>query len=264
MSPTHQVSQQVRHKLVLLDLPKEYLTSLGVLSPFGDRMSVGEVQANLIASLMTNSYLKTTPKWFNHTVNALGAICLGLLVTAGIVERPAKSIRLKIWLSGGILGGYTGLSLLAAWQGSIVPLATPIVIWLGSGALVAVCLQLAWKQHQLHQQRQALAERQAVLLQARKLLHRVVTDIHDGPLQELKLVMDGIELLAIDHPTVNPNPLLDKLEAVGRELRAQLGNTHDGRKIGGDTRTRSRSSAGDAPAFATVGQEWRIDLTDSG
>lgn len=225
VTPTHQVTRQVRHKLVLLDLPKEYLTSLGVLSPFGDRMSVGEVQANLIASLMTNSYLKTTPQWFNHTVNALGAICLGLLVTAGIVERPTKSIRPKIWLFGGILGGYTGLSLLAAWQGSLVPLATPIVIWLGSGVLVAVCLQLAWKQHQLHQQRQALAERQAVLLQARKLLHRVVTDIHDGPLQELKLVMDGIELLAIDHPTVNPNPLLDKLEAVGRELRAQLGNT---------------------------------------
>ncbi|MDV2994134.1 MAG: hypothetical protein N4J56_003788 [Chroococcidiopsis sp. SAG 2025] len=225
VSPTHPVTRQVRHKLVLLDLPKEYLTSLGVLSPFGNRMSVGEVQANLIASLMTNSYLKTTPQWLNYIVNTLGAICLGLLITAGIVERPTKSIRAKIWLFGGILGGYTGLCLLAAWQGSLVPLATPIVIWLGSGALVAVCLQLAWKQHQLHQQRQALAERQAVLLQARKLLHRVVTDIHDGPLQELKLVMDGIELLAINHPTVNPNPLLDKLEAVGRELRAQLGNT---------------------------------------
>jgi len=225
VTPAHQVTQQVRHKLVLIDLPKEYLTSLGVLSPFGERMSVGEVQANLIASLMTNSYLRTTPKWLNYTVNTLGAVCLGLLVTAGIVERPAQSIRSKIWLSGGILGGYTGLSLLAAWQGSIVPLATPILIWLGSGVLVAVCLQLVWKQHQLHQQRQALAKRQAVLLQARKLLHRVVTDIHDGPLQELKLVMDGIELLAINHPTVNPNPLLDKLEAVGRELRAQLGNT---------------------------------------
>ncbi len=106
-----------------------------------------------------------------------------------------------------------------------MPLAMPILTWVGSGASVAVCLLLWRKQQQLHQQRQALAERQAVLSQARKLLHRVATDIHDGPLQELKLVMDAIELLAINHPTVNSNPLLDRLEAVGRDLRAQLGNT---------------------------------------
>ena len=37
-------------------------------------------------------------------------------------------------------------------------------------------------------------------LYARKLLHRIATDIHDGPLQEFKIVMDRIELLQLDHP----------------------------------------------------------------
>lgn len=44
-------------------------------------------------------------------------------------------------------------------------------------------------------------------------------------MQELKLVMDGIEFLAIKHPTLNPDPLLNRLEAVGRDLRNQLRNT---------------------------------------
>lgn len=37
--------------------------------------------------------------------------------------------------------------------------------------------------------------------------------------------MDGIGLLAVNHSTINPNPLLDRLEAVGRDLRDQLRNT---------------------------------------
>ena len=37
--------------------------------------------------------------------------------------------------------------------------------------------------------------------------------------------MDGIELLAVNNPTINYNPLLDKLEAVGRDLRDQPRNT---------------------------------------
>ncbi len=223
--PTTLEAQKIRNKLVLVDLPRKNLASFGAISPFGDRISVGELQANLIASLMTHSFLRTTPGWFDYTVNTLGAVFISLLITAQIVKNGSKSIRPKIWLFLGIVGGYTGLGFLFSWHGLIMPLAMPILTWVGSGASVAVCLLLWRKQQQLHQQRQALAERQAVLSQARKLLHRVATDIHDGPLQELKLVMDAIELLAINHPTVNSNPLLDRLEAVGRDLRAQLGNT---------------------------------------
>ncbi|MHC5729803.1 MAG: sensor histidine kinase, partial [Nostoc sp.] len=115
--------------------------------------------------------------------------------------------------------------MLSSWQGLIIPLVIPILIWMATGVSVAICLLFWQKQQQLIQQRRKLAERQAVLFQTRKLLHRVAADIHDGPLQELKLVMDGVELLAIKHPAINPNPLLDRLEAVGRNLRDQLRNT---------------------------------------
>lgn len=117
----------------------------------------------------------------------------------------------------------------------------PILTWFGTGASVAVCLLLWQKQHQLHQQQRTLAERQAILSQARRLLHRVATDIHDGPLQELKLVMDGIELLAIIHPTLNPNPLLDRLETVGRDLRSTVMQyLHNGGETGDYPRIASR------------------------
>lgn len=218
-------AQKIQNKLVLIDLPKEYLASTSMLSPFGDRLSVAEVQANLIGNLMTDSFLRTSQSWFNSIITTLGAIFFSLLVSFQIIQNKSQYIHSKIWLSLGVIGGYIGLGLLSFQQELTVPLATPILTWLGTGASVAICLLLWQKQQQLRTQRQALAERQAVLLQARKLLHRVATDIHDGPLQELKLVMDGIELLAIKHPTLNPDPLLERLEAVGRDLRNQLSNT---------------------------------------
>ncbi|MCC5641662.1 CHASE2 domain-containing protein [Nostoc sp. CHAB 5824] len=225
-APTTAEAQKVRNKLVLIDLPREDLVSFGVSSPFGDRMSVAEVQANLIGNLMTDSFLRTSPEWFDYTATTLGAVFFSLILTSGIFKNGSQpTIRLKSWLSLGFVGGYVIFSVLFSWQGLIIPLAIPILTWIGTGASVAICLLFWQKQQQLIQQRRKLAERQAVLSQARKLLHRVAADIHDGPLQELKLVMDGVELLAIKHPAINPNPLLDRLEAVGRNLRDELRNT---------------------------------------
>ncbi len=218
-------AQKIQNKLVLIDLPKEYLASTGMISPFGDRLSVAEVQSNLIGNLMTGSFLKTSPSWFNSIITTLGAIFFSLLVSFQVVKNKSQYIYSKLLLSLGVIGIYIGFGLLSFKQGLTVPLATPVLTWLLTGASVAICLLLWQKQQQLRKQHQALAERQAVLLQARKLLHRVATDIHDGPLQELKLVMDGIELLAIKHPTLNPDPLLNRLETVGRDLRNQLSNT---------------------------------------
>jgi signal transduction histidine kinase len=217
--------QKIHNKLVAIDLPPEYLASTGMVSPFGDRLSVAEVQANLIGNLMTDSFLRASPDWLNWTISTLGAIFFSFLASLSVTQTKSRHIYVRIGLALGAIGVYMGLSLLFFQQGSTVPLAAPILTWLGTGASVATCLLLWQKQQQLSKQRQALAERQAVLFQARKLLHRVATDIHDGPLQELKLVMDGIELLALKHPILNPDPLLDRLEGVGRDLRDQLRNT---------------------------------------
>lgn len=218
-------AQKFHNKLVVIDLPKEYLASSSTLSPFGNRLSVAEMQATLIGNLMTNSFLLASPEWLNLTLSVLGAMYFSLLTSVQIFTNKFQSIYTKIWLSVGVIAGYTSLNLLVFGQGLALPLATPLLTWLGTSLFVAVSLLLWQKQRQLGKQQQIIAERKAVLLQARKLLHRVATDIHDGPLQELKLVMDGIELIAINHPAINPNPLLDRLEAVGRDLRTQLCNT---------------------------------------
>ncbi len=113
------------------------------------------------------------------------------------------------------------LSLVCFWQGLMLPLSIPLIGWLSTGTGIATYAVF----RQSAQQQQKLAERQAVLFQARKLLHRVATDIHDGPLQELKLVMDRIELLDINQPSPLTNQLLNRLEAIGLALRHQLTNT---------------------------------------
>ena len=217
--------RKIHNKLVAIDLPPEYLASTGTVSPFGTRLSVAEVQANLIGNLMTDSFLRASPDWLNWTISTLGAVFFSFLASLSVTQTKYRDIYTRIGLALGVIGVYMGLNLLFFQQGLTLPLAAPILTWLGTGVSVATCLLLWQKQQQLIKQRQALAERQAVLLQARKLLHRVATDIHDGPLQELKLVMDGIELLALKHPILNPDPLLDRLESVGRDLRDQLRNT---------------------------------------
>lgn len=217
--------QKIHNKLVAIDLPPEYLASTGTVSPFGTRLSVAEVQANLIGNLMTDSFLRASPNWLNWTISTLGAVFFSFLASLSVTQTKNRDIYARMGMALGAIGVYMGLSIILFQKGSTLPLAAPILTWLGTGASVATCLLLWQKQQQLRKQRQALAERQAVLLQARKLLHRVASDIHDGPLQELKLVMDGIELLAIKHPILNPDPLLDRLEGVGRDLRDQLRNT---------------------------------------
>ncbi|BAY65802.1 sensor histidine kinase [Calothrix brevissima NIES-22] len=64
------------------------------------------------------------------------------------------------------------------------------------------------------------AEQEAILSRTRKILHRIASDIHDGPLQELKLVMDKIEL----EPDLDVDSILDKLTALGQEIRDKLSN----------------------------------------
>ncbi len=214
-----QTVQKLRDKLVLVDLPEgELPESYGERTPYGE-MSIAEIQANLIASLMTHSFLRTTAKGFDSTITTFGFVLIGLYITHR--SKVRLIYRSDLWFFLGLVGGYLGLSLILFWQGLLLPLSLPIIGWIGTGVGVAAFLIL----RQSVQQRQKLAERQAVLMQTRKLLHRIATDIHDGSLQELKLVMDKLELLNIQHPSPLIDPLLDHLEAIGLSLRNQLSNT---------------------------------------
>jgi signal transduction histidine kinase len=209
-------------KLVLVDLPEGTASEpYREISPYGE-MSVAEVEANLIASLMTRSFLIAVPGWFSFVISGLGLGLISLHLTRQVNKRHRRSLYLRhLWFMLGLVGSYLGFGLLLFWQGVILPLAVPISGWLGTG--FGIVSYLIFRQSQ--QQKQKLAERQAVLFQTRKLLYRVATDIHDGPLQDLKLVMDSIELLSLEHPSLSIDPLLDRLETVGLGLRNQLSNT---------------------------------------
>ena len=103
-------------------------------------------------------------------------------------------------------------------------------IWLG--LLVLFSSRLNWQKNLIDEQQCELdrlhnIEQTAAIAQARKLLHRMAADIHDGPLQELKLVMDRIELLQMNYPDVDLNPILDRLEDLGNHLGQQLHQTRE-------------------------------------
>ncbi|MBW4589802.1 MAG: CHASE2 domain-containing protein [Aetokthonos hydrillicola CCALA 1050] len=215
--------QNLRDKLVLIDLPEGRMSeSYSQPTPYGE-MSIAEVQANLIASVMMHSFLATA-KDAHSTITTLGFVLMSLYITNRFNKPKNQLIRLAdLWFFLGLIGSYLALSLLLFLHGLLLPLSIPILGWLGTGSSVAAYLLFL----QSVQQRQKLAERQAVLLQTRKLLHRVATDIHDGPLQELKLVMDKIELLNIQNPSPMIEQLLDHIEAIGLALRNQLSNTRN-------------------------------------
>ncbi|MEH2207081.1 MAG: hypothetical protein V7K53_23910 [Nostoc sp.] len=64
------------------------------------------------------------------------------------------------------------------------------------------------------------AEQEVILSRTRKILHRTASDIHDGALQDLKLVMDKIEL----ESHLDVDSILDRLATLGQEIRDKLHN----------------------------------------
>ncbi|BBC22983.1 sensor histidine kinase [Pseudanabaena sp. ABRG5-3] len=126
----------------------------------------------------------------------------------------------------GILGAFM------FWMQLHVPIIIPLLILVAIGLLILFSLMLGLQQNLIDEQRCEIdrlhnIEQTAVISQTRKLLHRIAADIHDGPLQELKLVMDCLELLQMNSQAVDLNPILDRLEDLGNHLRQQLHQTRE-------------------------------------
>ena len=136
-----------------------------------------------------------------------------------------------LWLFHLILLSSLGiLGAVMFWMQLNVPLVIPLLTLVAIGLLVLFSLRLGLQQNLINEQRCEIdrlhtIEQTAVISQTRKLLHRIAANIHDGPLQELKLVMDRLELLQMNSQTVDLNPILDRLEDMGNQLRQQLNQT---------------------------------------
>jgi len=207
-----------RNKIVLIGATqqKDYL------SVAGEKMPALEVQANLINSLMTKSLYNTAHDFVHLGIVLCGVIIISKFLIGGITKPGYFHQKWGILPILGVMGGYGSLYLLCFYNWLIFPIALPMLIWLVTGISLTACLWIAQllKQDELKQRQ--LAEKKAAALHARKLLYRIASDIHDHPLQELKVVMDRIEMWQFDNPSLNTEPILEKLLSVNRDIRTQL------------------------------------------
>lgn len=80
--------EKIRNKIVIIDLPEgKGSETFREQSPFGD-MSVAEVQANQIATLMTDSFVTVVPKEFDYIITTLALDFIAIY----IVSRSKKQL----------------------------------------------------------------------------------------------------------------------------------------------------------------------------
>ncbi len=232
--------EKVKDKVILIDFPKndpnrsalptsvepesrEPESSPAMLSP-------AEMQANVMASILSNNVqYPLSQEW------SLGLTLAGSMLVAWLLSPGLSKSRLW-WLTRGpliVLGiplAYAALLPTGfAWR-VVLPITLPILTWVLTGISMTLVLLLKKSREQAAKQRQELTQRNATLSRTRKVLARVATDIHDGPLQELKLVMDQVEELEtlidpellVVKTSVKSEPIVDKLVRIGQDIRNQL------------------------------------------
>ena len=216
--------QQVRNKIVLIGFSEEqdYLYSTAVRFSSLEKTPAVVVQANLLANLMTDSFYQTLPQWLEGAILFVGGVLVSGLAVSNIDQSNRSWKQWPLLMGLVMIVGYGGLGSILLKLRVIPPLVLPGLAWLTTGISLAVSLGIA---RLLLPEVQGSVERRAIILYARKLLHRIATDIHDGPLQEFKLVMDRIELLQLEHPTLEAQSIVERLERIGLDLRNQLVDT---------------------------------------
>ena len=224
---------QVRNKIVLVGFADSHHPgAFAIRSPFGELMPGAELQANLLASLLTGSGDRIMPIWLQTVVIGLGGILISQWVIFGKFNRRVSK-RYWYWLYP-IFGcaGFGLVGIVLCGQGWILPITLPLFTWMATMMSVFISLQLGTQQETIDRQqceidRLQTIEQSAVISQARKLMHRLASNIHDGPLQELKLIMDRLELLQIQSPNLPLDPILDRLASLGTHLREHLNETRN-------------------------------------
>jgi signal transduction histidine kinase len=216
-----EVREALRNKLVVVSV-----TAPGpVGTPFGP-IARSEAQAQALAGYFPPGfYRKLSDPWS-------GFLTLGMAILGGVLLTYLPAPRRWYYPLGlGLLGLGYGLLAWGFWVGLgwMLPLFFPVTAMLVTGITAGGGLTMIESRQRAIQQKVELerlrkAERQAVLNQARKLLYRVATDIHDNQLQELKLVMDGLEEALVDpkHMHQAIDQAIGRLTHVGQGIRDEL------------------------------------------
>ncbi|HIK19751.1 MAG TPA: CHASE2 domain-containing protein [Synechococcus sp. M44_DOE_062] len=232
------VVDQLRDKIVLVGFVGGYPETFPVRTADGSQIAAVELQAQILSSLLTGEVYQSVPGEVAAVVVVLLGAGTGLLL---VLYRPP--LRLSHWgwkQQQFLLRPMVGLAVYEGWAVAqfllwrwVWPLVLPALASGLTGVSLLLTLTIVENQERLLAQQQELerlrrAEQEAAIDQARKLLYRVATDIHDRELQELKVVMDELESLQWQQqqgktpdPTVYDH-LLEQLERIGRGIRNQL------------------------------------------
>ncbi|MEL7084751.1 MAG: CHASE2 domain-containing protein [Cyanobacteria bacterium P01_A01_bin.3] len=225
--------QPLRDKIVLVGFVEGSPESHPVRLPDGGQVSAVELQGLALSSLLQGEVFQVVPFSWRAGVMLLAGLGTGVVLTMGLnLRRNGTLLLISLWGRVAIVvllaAVYSGASIVSLLTGHwLWPIAMPAVV---AGAttlatLVSLLLihsrdRLQAKQRELERMQQE--EQEAITRQARKLLYRVATDIHDSELQELKLVMDEIELLQLDNPALEVDGILTHLQDIGIGIRREL------------------------------------------
>ena len=183
------------------------------------------------ANLLAQSYYRTLPFWAQSLIIILGGITLSRWIVWGKLNPHLRNRH--YWLLHILFLGSFGLLCEGLfWARSAVSVPLSLLAWGVTALSAIVWMELGLRQDTIDQQqceidRLHTVEQSAVISQAHKLLHRIASNIHDGPLQELKVVMDRLELLQMNSTPVDLDPILDRLADLGHHLRQQLNQTRE-------------------------------------
>jgi len=218
----HKLSQQVRNKVGFIGFVEaNNVQTMAMLSPNGDSMAGLEIQSNIMASLMTDSFLQIPSQWIELIIVILGVF----LISIGIYNYQNLQLLFIVFAT---FSGYLGLCLIVWKYKWILLIIQPLLVWTAAGISIFIYLIFGRQKEVIALQNYQIAqlkavEQEAILSRTRKILHRIAADIHDGALQELKLVMDKIEL----ESDLDIDLISDKLTALGQEIRNKLSNIRD-------------------------------------
>ena len=215
ITTTPQQREKIRDKIVIMGFTAgDELDVLPVKSPFGKMIDGIEAQANLLSSLITNSYYQTLPQLIVILIDLLGGAIIGLFMAS------SPSPRYWLYLGLSMVIGYGSLIPVAFFSGWILPIVSPILTW----AVTAVAIAFYLKNNELIQENEGkkviIAEEKAITAKAKQLIRGIWADIHGHPLQELKIAMYEIEFLSL--PDAKSEPIIERLSSVATEIRKYL------------------------------------------
>ncbi|MEM7591381.1 MAG: CHASE2 domain-containing protein, partial [Cyanobacteria bacterium P01_A01_bin.83] len=224
VTPNLNLSSHVANKIVVVGFSQgRDLNTLPVTTSTKAEIPFIEFQGHILASLISDQYYRIIPAWSKWLIHLTGAIIVSGIVIFGMDSSRLTYPKSFFLILLGLIAAYLGLTLFF-WQNYYtLPVIIPLSIWSASAISTTICLFLGLQKQLINNQQQTIeqlkrAEEKAVILQTRKLLQRIASDLHDTALQDLKILMDRLEL----ESNLDSELIIDSLESIGQQIREEL------------------------------------------